>query len=112
MNGSYVDDLIRAGNYKFKDICNITHEKIETTPDESPPFSFADLELMQLPDDSDTLGQSFYLEKIKVLSNDDLCNTFASRRTILAWLVSSRPDICVDISQIASLTKDKINENT
>ena len=65
MNGSYVDDLLHAGNSKFTKLCEISHQKFEATPDEDPPFSFPGLELKQLPDDSYTLDQSFYLEKIK-----------------------------------------------
>ena len=91
MNGSYVDDLLRAGNSKVKKLCEITHQKFETTPDENPPFSFAGLELRKLPDDSYTLDQSFYFEKIKILSDDDPWNIFASRRMMLAWLAS--PDL-------------------
>ena len=31
---------------------------------------------------------------------------------MLGWLASSRPDLCVEISQIASIMKDKFNENS
>ena len=111
MNGSYVDDLLRAGNSKLKKLCQITQRKSETTPGEELPFSLAELELRQLPDDSYTLDQSFYLEKIKILSDDGPWSVFASRRMMLAWLENSRPDLCVEMSQIASVTKEKISEN-
>ena len=88
MNGSYVDDLLRARNSKFNKLCEITHQKFETTPDEDPPFLFVGLELRQLPDDSFTLYQSSYLEKIKILSDDDTWSLFASRRMKLAWLAN------------------------
>ena len=39
MSGSYVDDLLQAENYKLKKLCEIKHQKFETTPDEDPPFS-------------------------------------------------------------------------
>ena len=47
-----------------------------------------------------------------MLSYYDAWNTFASRKMILAWLANSRPDLCVEITQIASITKEKYNENT
>ena len=54
MNESYVDDLLRARNSKFKKLCKITYQKFETTPDEDPRFSSTGLELKQLLDDSYT----------------------------------------------------------
>ena len=71
MNRSFVDDLLCAGDSKFKKLREITHQKFETTPDEDPLFLFAGLKLKKLPDDSFTLDQSFYLEKIKILSDED-----------------------------------------
>ena len=31
---------------------------------------------------------------------------------MFAWLTNSRPDLCVEISQITSITKDKNSENS
>ena len=36
----------------------------------------------------------------------------ALRCMMLAWLASSRPDQCVEILEIASITKDKYNEDS
>ena len=41
LNGSYVDDLLRAGAPSFRDICGATHERFETSGDDIPPFTFA-----------------------------------------------------------------------
>ena len=112
MNRSYVDDLQRPGNFKLKRLCETKHQKLETTLDEDHPFSFAGSEIRPLPDDYFTLNQSFNLEKIEILSDKDAWNVFASRRTMLAWLANSRPDLCVEISHWASITKDKYNENS
>ena len=43
MNRSYIDNLLHAGNSKFKKLCKTTHQKFETTSDEDPLFSFAGL---------------------------------------------------------------------
>ena len=56
------------------------HEKLETRLDEDPSFSFADFGRRKLLDDIFTFEHSFHLQKIIILSYDDLWNTFISRK--------------------------------
>ena len=41
INGSYVDDLLREGDFEFQEKCSIGDKKFETSGDEPLPFAFA-----------------------------------------------------------------------
>ena len=43
INGSYLDDLIRAGARKFRKASQVTHMRFETSGDEELPLTFAGL---------------------------------------------------------------------
>lgn len=43
ITGLYVDDLLRAGSIHYRNQCSAIHEKFETTGDEEPPLTFADI---------------------------------------------------------------------
>ena len=93
MNRSYVDDLLRTGNSKLKKLCQITHQKFETTPDEYVSFMYAGCELRKLADDSCTLDKLFHLKMIKILNGDDAWSTFASGRMMLAGIADSMSEV-------------------
>ena len=41
MNGSYVDDLLRAGNERFSEIARHAHVRFDTSGDKEPTRTFA-----------------------------------------------------------------------
>ena len=41
ISGSYVDDLLRAGNQEFHDLCKVTHRRFEMSGDDELPLTFS-----------------------------------------------------------------------
>ena len=62
LNGSYVDDLLRAGTPSFRD-----HTKFETSGDEDPPLTFAGFHIEKSDDTPVSIDQLFYLKKLEEL---------------------------------------------
>ena len=58
INGSNVDDLLRAGGNDFRNICNKTHERFETSGDETAPLTFAGFNIEPKRDVPFTIDQS------------------------------------------------------
>ena len=106
-NGSHLDDLVRSWNSKFVVLCEVTCQKLTTVINGCPPFTFPVFKLKKFPDNLHILGQLFYLEKIKILSEEDIWNIFASGRMMITYLSYSRAELLVQISQITSITKKK-----
>ena len=75
----YILEILNSKSYAKLDTKNLKLHLIK-----DPTFTSIGLELRKLPDDSYTLDQSFYLKKIKILSDDDIRNVYASRRMMLS----------------------------
>lgn len=69
INGSYVDDLLRAGRSEFKSLCNRTHERIKRSVNDSPPFTFAGYNIEKQTDVPYAIDQTFYIPKLEELDN-------------------------------------------
>jgi len=110
INGSYVDDLLRAGTEEFKNDCQITHRFFETSGDDSPPFTFAGFTVNKTST-SLTIDQTFYLKKLECLESDSNFSDFRSMRMRIAWLANTRPDMQFEISQLAQVTEQRFRED-
>ena len=110
MNGTYVDDLLRCGLPEFESMVQKTYERFETTGTEELPFTFAGINIRLQPDDSFALDQLFYHQKLETLQTTATFSEFRSMRMKLAWLAHTRPDLCVDISQLAQITESVYND--
>ena len=64
INGSYVDDLLRAGTKQLQNMANATLEGFETTGNEQPPFTFAVMYITN-HEDAFHIDQGFYMSKIE-----------------------------------------------
>ena len=67
ISGSYVDDLLRAGDDKFRKECRKTHEKFDMGEEEQLPCSFTGFYLQRNEDDSITQHQKGYLKQLECL---------------------------------------------
>ena len=112
MNGSYVDDLIRAGGNKLFELAKRTHNKFDTIGDEEPTMKFAGLEISKPTETSYAIEQTFNLKNLEPLATDAKWAEFSSKRMQLAWTANTRPDLCVDISQLTSETKESFAESS
>ena len=111
LNGSYVDDLLRAGTPTFRKTCSETLKRFETSGDEHPPFTFAGFNIAKRTDVPYAIDQLFYLKKLEELDQSSSFNDFRSMRMRLAWLANTRPDLQFEISQLAQITGQRFSDN-
>ena len=111
LNGSYVDDLLRAGTTSFRTTCAKTHERFETTGDDNPPFTFAGFNISKRTDVPLAIDQIFYMKKLEELDLSSSFSDFRSMRMRLAWLANTRPDLQFEISQLAQITGRRFNDD-
>ena len=104
INGTYVDDLLRCITKKFEEKSKLTYDKFETSDAEELPLTFAGINIQQKPDDSYALDLLFYHRKLEHLPAAAEFSEFRSMRMKLAWMINTRPDIAIDISQLAQVT--------
>jgi hypothetical protein len=102
--GSYVDDLVRAGTFRFKETSNLkTHARFDVKPHTENNFVFIGIELTSGPTQK-TISQKMYIERLKFLPANatfgDLCTT----RAKLTWVAHTRPDISFPVSKLAQKT--------
>ena len=71
INGTYEDDMPRSGYGPFKSLCRKTHNRFETSCDDTVPLSFAGFEIKQLDDGTYTTDQSNYVKKKLTILNED-----------------------------------------
>lgn len=96
-SGSYVDDLLRAGNKERAQLCNITHEMLDIYGDEHVPFTFAGFNIDR-SQGSLSIDQGFYLPRWEELPSDILFASFRSMRMTFVWLANFRPDLVFSMS--------------
>ena len=111
INGSYVDDLLRAGTESFQEACKHTHRRFETSGDEIPPFTFAGFNISCSPDGFLSMDQLFYMKKLEEIDFSSSYSDFRSMRMKLAWLSNTRPDLQFEISQLAQVTSEQFETN-
>ena len=104
MNGSYVDDLLRAGTQQFKELCQKTHNSFETSGDDNLPLTFAGLTVSNKHEGFLTTDQTFYLQKLKCIESSTFAN-FVSMPMRFAWLDYTRSDLQFEISHLAQVAE-------
>lgn len=97
LSGSYVNDVMRAGNDSFKELCKPTHEKFEMTPDKELPCMYSGFVLDKGSDGDFLQHQQHYLRKVEELPSDASLSAFRSMRIKLALLSHTRPDCRFEI---------------
>ena len=110
INGTYVDDLQRCGTPEFEEMCKLTHERFETTGTEDLPLTLTGFNIRPRPDDAFSIDQLFYHQKLETLEALPSWSSFRSMRTKLAWIAHSRPDLLVDISQLAQVAEQYLTD--
>ena len=105
LSGTYVDDLIRAGDKELKKLSNATAKKFDMADEEHPPCSFTGFRLEKDENGTLSIDQKSYVKSIRPLSTDATYSDFASLRMKLSWLTHTQPDCCSKVSQLAQVTK-------
>ena len=106
LSGSYVDDMLRAGNYQFQELARGTGKKFRMADDECLPCDFSGFRLEKEEDGTVYLSQRTYLKNLETLPLDATLADFRSMRMKLSWLANSRPDCSFAISQLAQVTDE------
>lgn len=106
LSGGYVDDLMRAGNKKFRTPAKKTSHRFEMAEDEILPCVFTGFSLKRQGTNAIAQDPHDYLRKLEELSSDCSFGAFCSMRIKLAWLSNTRPDCLFEISQLAQITED------
>ena len=105
--GSYVDDLLCAGEARLKSAFEKTRSKFEMAEDEEIPCEFSGFVLEY--DDANLLlqSQAHYLHKLSIIEtmNESSYSKFRSTRMKLGWLANTRPDCAFEISQLSQITE-------
>lgn len=111
LSGTYVDDMMRAGDQKFRKLARVTSEKFEMAEDETPPCTFTGFRLSKGADSKLEMNQDAYVSNLTTLPSDATFSNFASVRMKLAWLSHTRPDVLFEVSQLTQVTVDQFKEN-
>ena len=96
-----MDDILRAGSKKLREISRLTYERFDMDEDKTPPCTSTGFNLLREDDETLRISQNEYCEKIKPMPEDGTFADFASLRMKLAWLSHSRPDVLYAVSQLA-----------
>ena len=73
--------------------------------------TFAGVEISKMTETSYAIDQAFHLRELEPLTENAMRNEFSSKRMQLAWTMNTRSDLCIDISQLASVNKESFTEN-
>lgn len=103
--GTYVDDTIFCGDKQFEDITSATSKRFESKEKEWDKFRFAGVYIETLQDGF-IIHQKNYIDRLKNLDKKSTFDDFRSARARLAWLIHTRPEICVNVSMMAQVTED------
>jgi hypothetical protein len=100
-----VDDTLCAGDSHFEEQSKMTAEKFKSGARSLVPLTFAGINISET-DEGYQIAQDSYRQKLRPLLLSASFADFRCRRAQLAWMVLSRPDVCVDVSTAAQVTKD------
>lgn len=110
LSGTYVDDILRAGTFEFRNFCLKTNQRFEMAPNNELPCVFAGFSIERDAYGTVILNQRDYIYALKILPEDATYRDFTSMRMKLAWLSHSRPDCLFEISQLTQVTKEHFAE--
>ena len=111
MFGTYVDDILRSGNAKFRDLAKKISKRFKMAEDSSIPCHFVGFRLQRGKKGTLELNQEEYMRKLRPMPTDGSYSEFASPRMKLAWLAHSRPDCMFDVSQMTQVTRERFEED-
>ena len=83
---------------------NATLERLETTANQKAPVTFVGMHIYE-SDSMHHIDLDFYKRKIEQILSDAESRKFACMRMRLAWLANNRPNIELEISQIAQVAR-------
>ena len=109
INGTYVDDLLRCGTLELEELCNMKYKKLVTTGTEDITLTFARSNNRRRTEDAFSFDQLFYNQKLETMQGSASWSELHSMCMKLAWLANSRPDLVVDISQLAKVAEHQFN---
>ena len=105
INGTYVDDVLPCDTSYFekiqaylRSVRNYWHGEL--------PITFASLNIHRKLDSSYSIDKLLYHRKLEHLPATATFSAYRSMRMKLAWIINTRPDVAVDISQLAQITED------
>jgi Reverse transcriptase (RNA-dependent DNA polymerase) len=102
--GNYVDDTIACGNEELRELSKLTAKRFLSSPRKHPNLRFAGIDIDN-SEDGYYLSQKSFVRKLKKLNLDCTFDEFRSARAQLAWIVHTRPDVCVDVSMAAQVVE-------
>lgn len=111
LSGSYIDDLLRAGDQDFRKVSKETNKCFEMTEDRKLPSEFTDFVFGIDRNGNFVVDQNAYMRMLECIPTDATCAHFRAARMKLAWLANSRPDRLFEISQLAQVTEELINSS-
>ena len=102
--------MLRAGKREFKKLSQITHKRFKTNGDEDLPLTFSGLHISRNNDGTLSVDQEYYNKKLEELDSPEDYSKFRSMRMRLAWMANTRPDMLLEISQIAQITLERFKQ--
>ncbi len=84
------------------------HPHFESSGNDDPPFTFADLNVAKSSDMSVGMGQSFYLKKIECIQSDYSFVTFLPMSRRVSWLANTRAGTLLEIPQVSQVTESPL----
>ena len=105
MSGTYVDDLLRAGDPEFLQLSKQTEKRFEMKTPATPPCDFSGFRINYTAEQLLQQTQRHYIKKLENVENDCSFSSFRSMRMRLAWLSHTRPDCSFEISRLAQVTE-------
>ena len=109
-SSTIVRAVLRRGSVEFRNWCKLTHEKFETSGDESLLITFVGFQISRNKHNLLSIRQTFCMRRLEELDPSLPFTDFRSMRMRLAWLANTRPDISFEISRLAQITLDRFNE--
>ena len=103
-SGGYVNDMLRAGNEKFRQLAAKTSERFCMGHDEHIHCEFSGFRIEKDANGVVHHSQKQYLKQLETLPLDAPISAFRSIRMKLAWLSNTHPDCMFEISQLAQVT--------
>lgn len=107
MSGTYVDDLIPAGDKDFRKKAQETSKRFDMDEEETPPCTFSGFKIDRNDEGNIRMDKSDYVHTIKPLDVNASYAVFASVRMKLAWITHNRPDCAYEVSQMTPVTKER-----
>ena len=111
INGSYVDDVLRARTQEFRDLCKVTHRRFKTSDDDEL-LTFSGFNISKIGEEGLAIDQTFYLKNLEQLQLDATYEDFRSMRMKVARMTNTKPDMQFEISQLAQVTQERFDKDT